>query len=163
QRMLTMDGLLALWVVVALAAAHAALAGGGLRRGWWAASALACGLGLLTKGPVALALVLPPVLAYRMLGPGCAGVAGGGGGLCASDVAGGGSVPGPGVWGGAAVVRRGGEPGAGLRGVFLLDAQRAAVRGAVRSPGAGVVLPAGAALRHAPLGTPAAGAGALSG
>jgi 4-amino-4-deoxy-L-arabinose transferase-like glycosyltransferase len=68
-RMLTMDGLVCLWVTAALAAAHAALAGGTLRRGWWLASAAACGLGVLTRGPVALVLVAVPVLAYRCLDP----------------------------------------------------------------------------------------------
>ena len=38
-----------------------------LRGSWWLASALACGLGLLTKGPIALILVLPPVWLHRRL------------------------------------------------------------------------------------------------
>jgi dolichol-phosphate mannosyltransferase len=58
---------LTVWVVAALAAAHAALRGPGLRRGWWLLSAAACGLGLLTKGPVALALAAAPVVAYQAL------------------------------------------------------------------------------------------------
>lgn len=66
-RLLTMDGLLCLWVVAALAAAQQALRGPALHWGWWAASAGTCGLGLLTKGPVALALVIPPLLAYQAL------------------------------------------------------------------------------------------------
>ncbi len=66
-RMLTMDGLLCLWVVTALAAAHAAVARPVFRRRWWLVSALACGLGVLTKGPVALVLVLGPVLLLRAL------------------------------------------------------------------------------------------------
>jgi dolichol-phosphate mannosyltransferase len=66
-RLLTPDGLLCLWVVAALAAAHEAVRAGGLRWRWWLASALACGLGLLTKGPVALALVAAPVLALGAL------------------------------------------------------------------------------------------------
>ncbi len=41
----------------------------GIAWGWWLLSALACGLGLLTKGPVALALVVMPVLAMRLLDP----------------------------------------------------------------------------------------------
>src|SRR5262249_6905379 len=70
-RILPFDGLLALWVTAALGLAHAALAGRRpaaprLRRGLWALSAAACGLGLLTKGPVALALVLPPLAAFRL-------------------------------------------------------------------------------------------------
>jgi 4-amino-4-deoxy-L-arabinose transferase-like glycosyltransferase len=40
-----------------------------LRWGWWLLSALMCGLGLLTKGPVALALVAGPVLALPLLDP----------------------------------------------------------------------------------------------
>jgi dolichol-phosphate mannosyltransferase len=74
QRMLTMDGLLCLWVVLGLAAAHVALAAPRLRRRWWLLAGLACGLGLLTKGPVALALVGVPVVAYPLLEPRCARV-----------------------------------------------------------------------------------------
>jgi 4-amino-4-deoxy-L-arabinose transferase-like glycosyltransferase len=66
-RMLTMDALLCLWVVAALAAAHRAVADGRLRRRWWALSALAVGLGLLTKGPVTLVLVLAPVGVFQLL------------------------------------------------------------------------------------------------
>ncbi len=70
QRMLTMDALLCLWVVASLALAHVALLGG--RGKWegaplWLLAAVACGLGLLTKGPVALVLVLVPLAAYRFL------------------------------------------------------------------------------------------------
>lgn len=64
-RMLTFDVLLSLFVTAALAAAHRALDGGGRR--WWLAAGLACGLGLLTKGPVALALVAGPVLVFAAL------------------------------------------------------------------------------------------------
>jgi dolichol-phosphate mannosyltransferase len=74
QRMLTMDGLLCLWVVLGLAAAQVALAAPRLRWRWWLLAGLACGLGLLTKGPVALALVGVPVVAYRLLEPRCARV-----------------------------------------------------------------------------------------
>jgi dolichol-phosphate mannosyltransferase len=66
-RMLTLDGLLTLWVTAALATAHLATARRTLRWRWWLLSALACGLGLLTKGPVALALIAPPVVLYRAL------------------------------------------------------------------------------------------------
>src|SRR5258707_949660 len=68
-RMLTMDSLLGLCVVTALAAAHVAVSGPRLRWGWWVLSALACGFGLLTKGPVALALIAVPVLACQALDP----------------------------------------------------------------------------------------------
>jgi dolichol-phosphate mannosyltransferase len=66
-RMLTMDSLLCLWVVLAWAAAHVAFRGTVLAWKWWLVSALACGLGLLTKGPVALVLVGVPVIAYQLL------------------------------------------------------------------------------------------------
>jgi dolichol-phosphate mannosyltransferase len=66
-RMLTFDSLLCLWVISALAAAHGAIGNGKVRWGRWLLSAGFCGLGLLTKGPVALALVGLPVVAYQML------------------------------------------------------------------------------------------------
>jgi 4-amino-4-deoxy-L-arabinose transferase-like glycosyltransferase len=65
--MVSMNALLALWVTIALAAAHRALTRPSLSRRWWCLSALACGLGFLTKGPVALALVAVPVLLYQWL------------------------------------------------------------------------------------------------
>ena len=70
-RMLTMDSLLCLWVTLGLATAHVAVSTGHfregfdsplLRLGWWVVSAGAAGLGLLTKGPVTLVLILVPVL-----------------------------------------------------------------------------------------------------
>jgi 4-amino-4-deoxy-L-arabinose transferase-like glycosyltransferase len=66
-RMVTMDALLCLWVVAALAAAHRAVGESPLRRGWWTVSALAAGLGLLTKGPVTLVLVLVPITLFQKL------------------------------------------------------------------------------------------------
>jgi dolichol-phosphate mannosyltransferase len=67
ERMLTMDCLLCLWTTAGLATAHAALLGRRLHWGWWLLSATACALGVLTKGPVALVLILVPVLAYYLL------------------------------------------------------------------------------------------------
>ena len=68
QRMLNMDSLLCLWVTAALVAAHTALMDrSGLRRGWWLAAAVACGMGLLTKGPVALVLILAPLGLFAFL------------------------------------------------------------------------------------------------
>jgi 4-amino-4-deoxy-L-arabinose transferase-like glycosyltransferase len=66
-RMVSMTSLLSLWVTAALAAAHQALTRPRLSRRWWLLSALACGLGFLTKGPVALALVAVPTLLYQLL------------------------------------------------------------------------------------------------
>jgi 4-amino-4-deoxy-L-arabinose transferase-like glycosyltransferase len=66
-RLLVMDGLLALWVTVAMFAAYEAVRGPRLRWSWWLLSATACGLGVLTKGPVILILVLPPVWLFRWL------------------------------------------------------------------------------------------------
>src|SRR5262249_39093154 len=66
-RMLGFDVLLMLFVVATLAAAPAALLAPWLRWGGGLAAALACGLGLLTKGPVALALVVPPLVAVVWL------------------------------------------------------------------------------------------------
>ncbi len=67
-RLLTTDTLLAACVVAAWAAAHVAVVGSGaFSRRCWLLSALACGLGLLTKGPVALVLVAVPVVAYLCL------------------------------------------------------------------------------------------------
>lgn len=69
ERMVTMDGLLCLCVIGAWGAGQAALAADRPRLGCWLLSALACGFGLLTKGPVALVLVLPLLLVNRWLDP----------------------------------------------------------------------------------------------
>src|SRR5206468_9966275 len=95
-RMVTPNGLLALCTTAALACGHLALlscplppCGGGLgwgvrrkthhpnpppqggrgqiRWGWWLLAGVMTGLGLLTKGPVALALVVPPLAAVGWL------------------------------------------------------------------------------------------------
>jgi hypothetical protein len=66
-RLLILDGLLSLWVTLALLAAYQAVHGHRLRYGWWLLAAAACGLGILTKGPVAVALSVPPLWAYRRL------------------------------------------------------------------------------------------------
>ena len=69
ERLVTMNGLLALWTTAALAAAYFALADGRLRRGWWMLAAGCCALGLLTKGPVAVVLLAGPVLVWPWLDP----------------------------------------------------------------------------------------------
>ena len=64
-RMLSFDTLLCLWVTAALATAHLGLSLGGRR--WWLLCGAACGLGVLSKGPVALVLVGVPVLPMMLL------------------------------------------------------------------------------------------------
>jgi hypothetical protein len=66
-RLLLLDGVLTLWTTLALLSAFEAVRGSRLARGWWLLSAVACGLGVLTKGPVALVLLAPPLWLYRRL------------------------------------------------------------------------------------------------
>jgi len=65
-RMLILDGVLCLFVTLALAAAHTSVSHNRFRLRWWLLSAVACGLALLTKGPVSLVLVLTPFCVYLM-------------------------------------------------------------------------------------------------
>src|SRR5262249_14045395 len=60
-RMVGLDSLLSLCVIASLASAHIALRAERFRWPWWLVSAAACALGMLTKGPVAAALVLVPL------------------------------------------------------------------------------------------------------
>ena len=66
-RLLLLDGLLTLWVTLSVFAAFEAVRAERLRWSWWLLSALACGLGILTKGPIALMLLAPPLRAYRWI------------------------------------------------------------------------------------------------
>lgn len=66
-RVLIFDGVLTLWVTVSLFAAYEAVRGASLCWRWWIASAVCCGLGVLTKGPVAFVLLAPPIVAYNWL------------------------------------------------------------------------------------------------
>jgi hypothetical protein len=71
-RLLLMDGLLTLWTTLAVLAAFEAVRGQRLRWGWWLAGASACGLGVLAKGPVAVILLVPPLVLFGCLsGPSC--------------------------------------------------------------------------------------------
>ncbi len=69
-RLLLLDGLLTFWMTLSLLALFEALRGDRLRWGWWLLSAAACGLAVLTKGPVALLLLAVPAWAYRRLAGG---------------------------------------------------------------------------------------------
>ena len=62
-----LDGVLTFWVTLSLFAALEATGRERLHRIWWAVSAVACALGILTKGPVALLLLAPPFFLFRWL------------------------------------------------------------------------------------------------
>jgi 4-amino-4-deoxy-L-arabinose transferase-like glycosyltransferase len=64
-RLLVIDGVLTLWVTLAILCTFEATRTAALRWRWWWAGAVACGLGILTKGPVALVLLLPPLWLHR--------------------------------------------------------------------------------------------------
>jgi 4-amino-4-deoxy-L-arabinose transferase-like glycosyltransferase len=66
-RFLILDSVLTLFVSASFFTAHEAIRGERLRWSWWIASAVCCGLGVLTKGPVALVLLAPAVIAYAWL------------------------------------------------------------------------------------------------
>ncbi len=66
-RLLVLDGLLTLWVALAVLSAFEALRGPALDWRWWLLAAFATGLGVLTKGPIALVLLVPPLVAYGWL------------------------------------------------------------------------------------------------
>ncbi|HEY7327342.1 MAG TPA: glycosyltransferase family 39 protein [Gemmataceae bacterium] len=71
-RLLLMDSLLSFLMTLALLSAFEAVRGERLRWGWWLLASAACGLAVLTKGPVALVLLLPPLWLQRWLtGSGC--------------------------------------------------------------------------------------------
>jgi 4-amino-4-deoxy-L-arabinose transferase-like glycosyltransferase len=70
-RLLLLDGLLTCFVTLSLYSGYLALAGPRLHAGWWLTCAAACGLGFLTKGPIALLLLAPPLWAHvRLCGVG---------------------------------------------------------------------------------------------
>jgi dolichol-phosphate mannosyltransferase len=66
-RVLTLDGVLTLFVALALFTGYEAVRGRRLRRRWWLTSAVCCGLGVLTKGPIAFVLFAPPLVAHLRL------------------------------------------------------------------------------------------------
>lgn len=67
ERMLAMDSVLCLLVVSAIALGDTACHSGRFRRGWWYACTFAMGLALLTKGFVAIPLVVGPLMIWWML------------------------------------------------------------------------------------------------
>lgn len=67
SRFLIMDGLLALFTTATMLSLYLATRGPRLHAGWWLFASLACGLGVMTKGPVTLVLTLPPLVASRWL------------------------------------------------------------------------------------------------
>ena len=69
--MLSMDGLLCAFVLAGLAGGHLALTTNRQRWLWIVLSALACSLGILTKGPVAIVLIVPPLVALAFLDRRC--------------------------------------------------------------------------------------------
>ncbi len=67
-RLLNLDGLLTLWVTLGLFAGFRHVQPD--RPRWaFAVWTLACGLGVLTKGPIAVVLVIAPLIAWRWLNP----------------------------------------------------------------------------------------------
>ena len=68
-RMVGMDGLLALCVVGGLIFAYRAICSPEIKKSDWLLSAVFCGLGIMTKGPLALVLMVPPTVVFRFLDP----------------------------------------------------------------------------------------------
>jgi dolichol-phosphate mannosyltransferase len=66
-RFLIMDGLLTLFTTACLLSAWIAVQGPHVRWGWWIASVVAISLGVLTKGPIALVLTVPPLVVLNWL------------------------------------------------------------------------------------------------
>jgi 4-amino-4-deoxy-L-arabinose transferase-like glycosyltransferase len=66
-RFLLMDSLLALFTTVAMLCMYEAQRDPRSRVGWWLVSGIACGLGALAKGPIAVVLCVPPLVAARWL------------------------------------------------------------------------------------------------
>lgn len=66
-RLLVLDGLLTLWVTLSVLSAFEAVRGDRFRWRWWLLAAVACALGVLTKGPVAIVLLAVPLWLHRWL------------------------------------------------------------------------------------------------
>lgn len=66
-RFVFIDTLLTLFTTVGLLAGCLACRRPKLHAGWWGATAMACALGTLAKGPIAIVLCIPPLIAGRWL------------------------------------------------------------------------------------------------
>ena len=66
-RFLIMDGPLTLFTTATLLAAYVACGRKQFRLPWWLLAGTACALGVLTKGPIAIVLCVPPLLLARWL------------------------------------------------------------------------------------------------
>ncbi len=70
SRYLLLDGLLTLFLCTAMFAAYEAIRTTKIKMGWWCLSSIACGLALMTKGPLAVVIWFPPVFAMAWLSEG---------------------------------------------------------------------------------------------
>jgi hypothetical protein len=66
-RLLILDGLLAFCTTLAILSTFEAIRADRLKWRWWLLGAAAAGLGVLTKGPVVLVLLAPPLWLFRWL------------------------------------------------------------------------------------------------
>ena len=66
-RFVFIDTLLTLFTTVGLLTGCLACRQSKVHAGWWTAAALACALGMLAKGPIAIVLCVPPLIASRWL------------------------------------------------------------------------------------------------
>lgn len=69
-RLLLLDGLLTLCVTLSVLCGFEAVRTGRLKLGWWVASAVASGLGFLTKGPISEVLLFVPLWGFAFLARG---------------------------------------------------------------------------------------------
>ena len=66
-RLILLDGLLTMCVTLSVLCGFEAVRTGRLKVGWWVASAVASGLGFLTKGPISEVLLFVPLFAFAWL------------------------------------------------------------------------------------------------
>jgi 4-amino-4-deoxy-L-arabinose transferase-like glycosyltransferase len=66
-RLLILDGLLTMWVTLAILTGFEAVRGGVFRWKWWLSCGIVCGFAGLTKGPVVFLLMIPPLVLHLAL------------------------------------------------------------------------------------------------